>query len=146
MKNFQSSYSAARAAMLEAWRYFKTIRGMMERNWLNPIYAAFFEEAVARSRIIAPGYLNADPLFRRQWLSKEWIWPAKGMIRPEVEIKALTQAVEGGFLTRESGTAELNGGDYNQNSPQRKKEAVNEKEIKEAGMTEAEKQGTSTDD
>ena len=142
MKNFQSSYSAARAAMLEAWRYFKTIRGMMERNWLEHVYTAFFEEAVALSRIPAPGYLRADIRLQRIWLSREWVWPAQGMIRPEVEIKAFRQADEGGYMTKENITAQLNGGDYMRNAPQRKKEAEIEKDIKEAGQTESEKQGT----
>jgi len=45
-------------------------------------------------------------------------------------------------MTKENITAQLNGGDYMRNAPQRKKEAEIEKDIKEAGQTESEKQGT----
>jgi len=142
-KAFQSSYSAARAAMLEAWRYFKPIRGILDRNWLRHVYAAFFEEAVALGRIPAPGFLSGDYIDRLVWLDCSWVWPAEGMIRPEVEIKAFAQADEHGYQTKEEITAALTGKNYDRNASQRKKEAGMEREIEEE-RTPAE--GTSSDE
>ena len=131
LKAFQSSYSASRAAMLEAWRFFDSIRGMVNRNWLEYVYENFYEEAVALQRIPAPGYIRGDETIRRAWRNRLWVWPAKGMIRPEVEIKAITQSKDAGFTTMEEATAQVNGGDYNSNYPQRLKEAQKERDIKD---------------
>ena len=61
MKHFQSSYSASRAALLEAWKEFKSARTRFGMGFCQPIYMSWLDEAVAIGRIDAPGYFT-DPL------------------------------------------------------------------------------------
>lgn len=48
----------------------------MRREWLTkdfcrPVYEIWLTEAVARGRIVAPGFLT-DPLIRQAYLASEW--------------------------------------------------------------------------
>lgn len=47
MKNFNSSYSASRAAMLQAWEEYKLRRKWFARDFCQPIYEVWLMEAVA---------------------------------------------------------------------------------------------------
>ena len=50
------NYSSARAALLEAWRYFHGRRRWLTTTWLRPIYELWLEEAVNAGVIDAPGF------------------------------------------------------------------------------------------
>lgn len=63
VKHFTASYSAARAALLEAWRFFRVRRAWLAAMFLQPIYEAWLEEAIAIGDVIAPGFFD-DPLLR----------------------------------------------------------------------------------
>ena len=54
--SFNSSYSASRAALLEAWKAFRMRREWLMRDFCRPTYELWLTEAVARGRIIAPGF------------------------------------------------------------------------------------------
>ncbi len=69
---FSSSYSASRAAMLLAWKMFKTRRTWLVNHWCNLVYEAWFEEAVLRGRVEAPGFMT-DPAIRAAYLQNKWI-------------------------------------------------------------------------
>ena len=57
MKDFsKTNYSSARAALLEAWRYFLGMRRWLAMNWASPIYELWLEEAVNRGVIEAPDF------------------------------------------------------------------------------------------
>lgn len=57
LKDFsRTNYSSARAAMLEAWRYFHGRRRWIMDYWLRPIYELFLEEAVNSGLIEAPDF------------------------------------------------------------------------------------------
>lgn len=62
--HFTKSYSAARSAMLIAWKIFSVRRDMLVNHFCDLVYAAWLEEAVLSSRINAPGFLN-DPYLKR---------------------------------------------------------------------------------
>ncbi len=51
LKNYDASYSASRGAVLEAEKYFKTVRNKFRRNFWEPIYENFMEEVVANGYI-----------------------------------------------------------------------------------------------
>lgn len=114
LKSFNSSYSASRAALLEAWKAFKMRRVWFVNDFCKPIYEAWLDEAVARGRIIAPGFFS-DPLIRSAYLGADWIGPSQGMLDPTKEITAETLAVAQGFSTREQSTKRLNGGQWESN-------------------------------
>jgi lambda family phage portal protein len=120
-KAFNSSYSASRAAMLEAWKAFRMRRGWFANDFCQPIYDLWLSEAVALGRIKAPGFFN-DPLIKKAWCNAEWIGPAQGMLDPTKEVEAATKRVEQGYSTRERETTELTGGNWDDNVAQIQKE------------------------
>lgn len=135
LKEFNSSYSASRAALLEAWKMFRERREMLVQAFCQPVYEMFMTEAVARGRITAPGFLN-DPIIRKAWCGADWNGPAPGMIDPEKEVNAAISRVEHGFSTREEETMGLTGGNYNKNVKQLAKENEALQEAKKAFMPE----------
>lgn len=120
-KAFNSSYSASRAALLEAWKAFKMRRTWFANDFCQPIYELWLSEAVALGRIKAPGFFN-DPLIKKAWCNADWIGPAQGMLDPVKEVNAATLRVEQGYSTRERETTELTGGNWDDNIVQILKE------------------------
>lgn len=114
MKSFNASYSASRAALLEAWKAFRMRREWFVDDFCKPIYELWLYEAVARGRILAPGFFN-DPIIREAWLGSEWVGPSQGQLDPVKEIQAEELAVKNGFSTHEQSTIRLNGGQWNAN-------------------------------
>lgn len=114
MMSFNASYSASRAALLEAWKGFSMRREWLADSFCRPVYELWLTEAVARGRISAPGFLT-DPLIRQAYLGSEWIGPAQGTLNPVQEVQAEVTAVENGFTTREAVAVKLNGSEYVRN-------------------------------
>ena len=117
LKAFDSSYSASRAALLEAWKAFKMRREWLADDFCRPAYELWLTEAVALGRISAPGFLT-DPAIRAAYLRTEWIGPSQGQLDPTKEIAAEQMAVAEGFSTREQSTIRLNGGQWDANVDQ----------------------------
>ncbi len=117
LKSFDASYSASRAALLEAWKAFKMRREWFVDDFCRPVYEVWLSEAIARGRISAPGFFS-DPAIREAWLGSEWTGPAQGQLDPVKEITAEQLACENGFSTREQSTIRLNGGSYEANVEQ----------------------------
>lgn len=123
VKHFTASYSAARAALLEAWRFFRTRRQWLAENLCQQVYEAFLFEAVARGRIYAPGFMNGDDRIRKAYARAKWIGPAPGQIDPLKEIKAAEMRVNMGVSTLTQEAAEITGDDWENLHAQRVKEA-----------------------
>lgn len=121
LKAFNTSYSASRAALLEAWKAFKMRREWFADDFCRPLYEVWLSEAIARGRIKAPGFFS-DPSVRLAWLGSEWIGPSQGQLDPVKEITAEQLACENGFSTREQSTVRLNGGSFEANAEQLKDE------------------------
>jgi lambda family phage portal protein len=134
IKHFTASYSAARAALLEAWKYFMSERTWLAADFNQAIYEIWMYEAVALGRIAAPGFLK-DPLIRKAYLGSEWIGPAKGQIDELKEIKAAELRVQMGVSTLSEVTAEMTGGDWEKKHAQSCRE-FNER--KKAGLIKTE--------
>ena len=111
MMAFNSSYSASRAALLEAWKGFRMRREWMTDDFCRPVYELWLTEAVARGRIQAPGFLT-DPAIRQAYLASEWIGPSAGQIDQTKEVQAAVMAIENGLSTREAEAIKLNGSEY----------------------------------
>jgi len=114
LKAFNASYSASRAALLEAWKAFKMRREWFTSDFCRPIYEIWMSEAVAKGRISAPGFFT-DPIIRAAWLGSEWIGPSQGQLDPVKEITAEILAIGEGITTREQATIKLNGGHWDSN-------------------------------
>lgn len=123
LKSFNSSYSASRAALLEAWKAFKMRREWFVADFCAPIYEIWMAEAVARGRLSAPGFF-VDPAIRAAYLGAEWIGPSQGQLDPVKEITAEILAVGEGFSTREQSTIRLNGGQWDANVDQLARENI----------------------
>lgn len=128
--HFQSSYSAARAALLQAWKFFRARRFWLADAFCRPIYEAWMWEAVAMGRINAPGFLQ-DPAIRAAYLGSEWIGDAPGALDPLKEGQAAKLYEEMGWKTGTENTAELTGGDWEQ----KHRQLTREKRLRtEAGL------------
>lgn len=97
---FGSSYSAARAALLEAWKMYRRRRLWFSRNFCQPVLEAFVEEEVSKGHIKAPGFLE-DPVLRFAWLRTLWIGPGNGQIDPLKEGKASATKIQNHLSTHE---------------------------------------------
>jgi len=121
LKDFNKSYSASRAALLEGWKTFRMKRDWFANDFCQPIYEEWLTEAVAKGRISAPGFLE-DPIIRKAYCGAEWNGPAPGQIDPLKEVNAAAKRVKEGFSTREQETMGLTGGSFRDNMTAAKKE------------------------
>lgn len=121
VKHFTASYSAARAALLEAWKFFRARRHWLAVKLCQPVYGWVIGEAVLRGRLIAPGFFD-DPALRLAYLGAEWTGPAAGQIDPLKENQADKIAEAHGWKTAQEITAEKTGGDWERKCAQRSKE------------------------
>lgn len=115
MMSFNASYSASRAALLEAWKAFRMRREWLADDFCKPVYEIWLTEAVARGRISAPGFLT-DPMIRQAYLRSEWVGPSQGQLDPVKEVQAATMAMAAGLSTGEAEATKLNGSDFRSNT------------------------------
>lgn len=130
IKHFSSSYSASRAALLEAWRFFRHRREWVAGHFCTPAYEAVMTESVSRGWLDAPGFFD-DPLVRAAWLGVQWTGDSMPQLDPLKEVNAAAKRVEEGFSTRQRESMELTSTDWEQNHRQREKE---ERLRREAGF------------
>lgn len=121
LKEFNSSYSASKGALLEAWKSFRMRRENTSNSFCQPIYEIFMTEAVASGRIKAPHFFD-DPIIRKAWCGANWNGPAPGMLDPTKEVQAAKMRIDEGLSTREEETMGLTGGNFSKNAKQLKKE------------------------
>lgn len=131
LKEFNSSYSASRAALMEAWKSFRMYREWFANDFCRPIYKIWMSEAVARGRIQAPGFFT-DPKVKEAWLGSEWVGPSQGQLDPVKEITAEIMAVANGYSTNEDSTVKLNGGDWNANMNKLERENERKEQVLES--------------
>ncbi|MCD8201263.1 MAG: phage portal protein [Clostridia bacterium] len=117
IKEYNSSYSASRAALLDAWDDFKMRRSWLVSNFCQPVYEVWLAEAVARGRINAPGFFD-DPLIRAAWCEAQWIGPVQASLDPKKEVQAAILQIQNGIKTHEQVTSEFGGGDWYDNVEQ----------------------------
>jgi len=109
--HFQSSYSAARAALLMAWKSFMVHRMTIARTFCQPIYERWLLEAVLKGRIKAPGFLESAA-YRKAWSGAKWLGQGQGQINPVVETKAAIDKIEAKLSTRSKEVAMMDGDDW----------------------------------
>ncbi|MDI9240746.1 phage portal protein [Lysobacter sp. LF1] len=103
MKDFsKTNYSSARAALLEAWRYFNARRQWFATYWANPIYELWLEEAVARGEVDAPDFYEN----RAAYCACAWIGPGRGWVDPMKEAQASGERIRNCVSTLEREAAE----------------------------------------
>lgn len=118
--HYTSSYSAARAAMLQAWRFYMQRRWLLTQQFCQPTYGLFLDEEVASGRLALPGY--GDPLRRSAYARALWIGPARGSMDEEREASAARTRIEIGVSNEAMETAAMTGEDYRSVYQQRVRE------------------------
>lgn len=119
--HFSSSYSASRAAMIEAWRFFKNRRAWLATDFCQIVYENWLAEAVALGRVNAPGFFR-DHRIRKAYTGTLWIGEAPGQIDPMKEVNAAEKRLGLGITTLDEETVSLTGGDFERNYPRIVKE------------------------
>lgn len=125
LKDFsKTNYSSARAALLEAWRFFRSRRQWLATYWASPVYELWLEEAVASVRIDAPDfYAN-----RYAYARSKWIGPGRGWVDPVKEAQAAEIRMNASISTLEDECAEQ-GLDWEEVLEQRARERSRQKEL-----------------
>jgi lambda family phage portal protein len=128
VKDFsKTNYSSARAALLEAWRFFGTRREWLKAIWCNPVYSLWLEEVVGKGLIEAPGYEDG---YNRYFYSRaKWIGNGRGWIDPVKEAQAAIVRMDAGISTLEMECAEQ-GSDWVDVLEQRAREYLYMKKLK----------------
>jgi len=112
-KHFQSSYSAARAALLDAWRTFKIRRQWLATKLCQPVYEEWLADVVANGMVSAPGFF-ADPLVRAAWCGATWNGDGPGSIDPMKEAQAARERINIGLTSLAEEIVAYDGGDWEQ--------------------------------
>lgn len=141
-KQFTQNFSSARGSLNEFWRTCGMMRDWFSDDFCQPIYEAWFAEAVARGRIHAPGFFT-DPAVQKAYTECKWNGPSRTALNPAQEVEAAMKRVESGFSTAQEETAQLTGGDWNRNIRQRAIEAKRKKEVDDISDPQPEPQKTS---
>src|SRR5215471_16729866 len=103
LKDFsKTNYSSARAALLEAWRFFSVRRAWLATYWATPCYKLWLEEAVNAGLVDAPDYYANQALYSRA----RWIGMGRGYIDPTKEAEAAQLRLQGHMSTLELECAE----------------------------------------
>ena len=121
IKHYTASYSAARAAILDAWRFFIARRNWLADNFCQVVYETWLAEAVASGRIAAPGFF-ADPLIRKAYSNCMWVGMPKGHIDESKEVSAAEKRMSLGITTGEEETLAYSGSSWASKQGQRIKE------------------------
>jgi lambda family phage portal protein len=125
MKDFsKTNYSSARAALMEAWRFFIGRRSWLATYWAKPVYELWLEEAINKGLIDAPGFYTNKAL----WCRCKWIGPGRGWIDPVKEAKASKIRLDTGLSTLEDECA-TQGLDWEEVLEQRAREQAKMREL-----------------
>ncbi len=118
--HYSSSYSAARAAMLQAWRFYSLRRWWLACDFCQPSRELVIDEAVARGLIDLPGY--GDAAKRKAYCQAIWIGPARGAIDELKEANAAGKRIDIGVSNETLETAAMTGEPWQQVFRQRVRE------------------------
>lgn len=124
--HFQSSYSASRAALLIAWKSFRSKRDLLAKMLCQPVFELWLTEEIAEGRIHAPGFF-ADDVVRAAWCAAIWTGDGPGSIDPVKEVLAARERVNLGISTKQAESILHDGVDWEQKHEQRVKEINAEK-------------------
>ena len=114
MKNFTASYSASRAALLQAADEFRQRKAWFIQDFLQPVFEQFLAEAVALGRIDAPGFFD-DPIKRAAWSQADWYNEASHLLDVTKEVEGARMRIALGLSTHAKEAAELCGVDFADN-------------------------------
>lgn len=110
-KTFNSSYSASKAALLQAENEFRQRKESFITDFCRPIYEMFLAEAVALGRIEAPGFFT-DGAKQKIYCAADWHNETSHFLDVEKEVRAAETRIALGLSTHSKEAAELSGTNY----------------------------------
>ena len=113
-KKFMSSYSAARAALLDFRQNKEIKRTQFIEDFCQPIYEAWLYERVLLGEITADGFLFNSGV-REAWSKANWIGDSDGQIDETKEITAIEKRLALSLTTHEKESVQLNGTSFRDN-------------------------------
>lgn len=119
-KSYNTSYSAARAAVQDAFRKYLVERDDLNSTFNQPVWNWVLDEAVARGMLDAPGYWE-DPMIRDAYQSAVWVGPVMMSLDPLKDANAAEKWLALGIKAKQDVCAEQ-GTDYDTTLTQRSKE------------------------
>lgn len=129
LKVFNTSYSAARAAILEACKLYDAKRTWLVDGFCQPTYEAFLEESILIGRIVAKGFFD-DPAIKAAWAGSAWRGKGTGQLDPLKETRASVLKVQNNLSTLED-EAQVTGQSWDDLIVRRKRE---EDRLKKLGL------------
>ncbi len=120
----KTNYSSARAALIEARRFFKREQKFLAEKFCQPTWENLMDEAVLR------GELQAENYFARHYdyTRSTWTAPGWGYIDPVKEITAAKEAIKGNISTAADECA-AHGKDWEEVYEQRAREEAKRKQL-----------------
>src|SRR5215471_11765023 len=118
LKQYNASYSASRAALLDFWRRVRKHRSQVVDQFCQPAYEEWCIDAVMLSRIEGFNGDMTDPYVRRAITRCNWTGSSAGSLDPLKEVAASEAKVNAGFSTIEREAVELNGSNWRDNVTQ----------------------------
>ena len=124
--HFQSSYTAARGAMLMAAKFWRRRRDRTITNFCDPVHEVWLAEEVSAGRINAPGFF-ADPVIRAAWCAGVWTGDGPGSLDPQKEAAAAQARVDMEISTLDNESVAYDGVPWKVKHRQRTKEVAAQK-------------------
>jgi phage portal protein, lambda family len=119
LKDFsKTNYSSARAALLEARKFFKRDQSWLAARLCQPCWEWVLEEAWLMEELPAVDLMGAQ---REDWMRASWVGSGWGWVDPVKEVESSTMAVDGGLSTLADECA-AQGRDWEDVMNQRKRE------------------------
>ena len=125
----KTNYSSARAALLEARRYFKVRQEWIARKLCQPVWEMVLEEAYLNGELGPVSFYEK----KKHWTAASWIAPGWEWVDPLKEAKAAEVGLKNGIVTH-SDLYSARGKDWEESFEQRKREFD---KIKELGLPES---------
>jgi len=126
LKDFsRTNYSSARAALLEARRFFRGSQTWLADRLCQPCWEWVLEEAWLREDLPAVNLLGDQ---RDDWMKAHWIAPGWGWVDPVKEVDSSKMAIDAGLSTYADECA-AQGRDWEEVFAQQKREQEKRKEL-----------------
>lgn len=121
MLNYQSSYTAAKAASNDVWNYRTAARTVMNRKMNAVVYKAVLTEGILKGRLQAPRFFE-DYAYTCAYLRAQWVGSGQGALDPLREAKASVISLNAFLTTHEQEYVAKHGGRWDTAMMQRARE------------------------
>lgn len=126
LMHFQSSYTAARAAFMMAWRRWSSRRDKVAKMFCQPVFELWLANEVRLGRIACPGFFSSK-FIRAAWCAAIWTGDGPGSVDPVKEVTAAKMRVELGISTLQAESVLHDGVEWEAKQQQRAKEVARQR-------------------